>query len=119
MISLVTCNILCISLYVPKVCTLTTAPSLRQIFCSSHIFYFGFWYFGNFSCVIFFLVFFRLAHLALQNVNKDYVIFLYFRNFVAKSDQKQKTKNEMNETNEKTSDECDEAIFFEKLSKFK
>ena len=35
----------------------------------------------------------RLTHLALQNVNKDYVIFSYFRNFVAKSDQKQKLKN--------------------------
>ena len=34
--------------------------------------------------------FFCLAHLALQNVNKDYIIFLYCRNFVAKSDQKQK-----------------------------
>jgi hypothetical protein len=32
---------------------------------------FGFWYFGHFSCVIFIQVFFRLAHLALQNVNKD------------------------------------------------
>ena len=39
--------------------------------------------------------FFRLAHLALQNVNKDYVIFSYFRNSIAKSDQKQKTKNGM------------------------
>ena len=28
---------------------------------------FGFWYFGHFSCMIFFPVFFRLAHLALQN----------------------------------------------------
>ena len=37
---------------------------------------FGFWYFGHFSFVIFFLVFFRLAHLILQNVNKDYVTFL-------------------------------------------
>ena len=36
---------------------------------------FGFWYFGHFSCMIFFLVFFHLAHLALQIVNKDYVIF--------------------------------------------
>jgi hypothetical protein len=43
-------------------------------------------------------VIFRLAHIALQNVNKDYVIFSYFRNFVAKSDHKRKTKNEMNET---------------------
>jgi hypothetical protein len=30
-------------------------------------------------------------------VNKDFVIF--FRNFIAKSDQKPKTKNGMNETN--------------------
>ena len=35
-------------------------------------------------------IFFRLAHLALQNVNKDYVVFLYFRNFVAKGGQKPK-----------------------------
>ena len=39
---------------------------------------FGFWYFGHFSCVIFFLFFFRLAHLALQNVNKDYATFCIF-----------------------------------------
>ena len=37
---------------------------------------FGFWYFGYFSCMIFFPLFFHLAHLVLQNVNKDYVIFL-------------------------------------------
>ena len=37
-------------------------------------------------------VFFRLAHLALQNVNKDHAIFLYFHNLVAKRDQK--TKNQ-------------------------
>ena len=42
--------------------------------------------------------FFRLAHLALQNVNKYYVIFSYLRNFIAKSDKKPKTKNGMNET---------------------
>ena len=54
--------------------------------------------FGHFSCVIFFPVFFRLAHLALQNINKDYLIFSYFRNFVAKKNQKPKTKNGMNET---------------------
>jgi hypothetical protein len=58
----------------------------------------GFWYFGHFSCVIFVLVFFSLAHLALQNVKKDYIIFLYFRNFIAKSEQKPKTKNVMNKT---------------------
>ena len=45
-----------------------------------------------------FWFFFCLAHLALQNVNKNYVIFSYFHNFVAKSDQKPKTKNGMNET---------------------
>ena len=59
---------------------------------------FGFGYFGHFSCMIFFPFFFHLAHLALENVNKDYVIFSYFHNFVAKSDQKPKTKNGMNET---------------------
>ena len=42
--------------------------------------------------------FFRPVHLALQNVNKDYVIFSYFRNFAAKSDQKPKTKNGMSKT---------------------
>ena len=141
----------------------------RLMFRSSHIFVF--WYFGHFSCVIFFLVFFHLAHFALQNVNKkpfhhvqwfsymdvmtkilgwkfsmifnwestlvwtnkkfvyltfigqkisyfchyvhvrkspdkmksmkrfkDYIIFLYFRNFIVKSHQKPKTENEMNET---------------------
>jgi hypothetical protein len=34
----------------------------------------------------------------LQNVNKDYIIFSYLCNFVAKSDQKPKTKNRINET---------------------
>jgi len=48
--------------------------------------------------VIFFPVFFRLAHLALQNENKGYLIFSYFCKFIAKSDQKPKTKNRMNET---------------------
>ena len=58
----------------------------------------GFWYFSHFSCVIYFPVFFHLAHLALQNVNKDYVKFSYFSNVIAKSDQKPKTKNVMNKT---------------------
>ena len=48
-------------------------------------------------------VFSCLAHLTLQNVNKDYVIFSYFGNFVTKSDQKLKTKNGMNETKDVTS----------------
>ena len=52
---------------------------------------FGFYYFGHFNCVIFF-PFFCLAHLALQNVNKDYII-----NSFAKIDQKPKTKYGMNE----------------------
>ena len=56
------------------------------LFHSSHIF--GFWFFG--ILVTFFPLFFRLAHLALQNVTKDYVIFSYFCNFVAQSDQKPK-----------------------------
>ena len=68
------------------------------MFLSSHIFVFWFLVFWSLSCVIFIPVFFRLAHLALQNVNKDYVIFSYFRNFIAKSDQKPKTKTKMNET---------------------
>ena len=37
-----------------------------------------------------FRFFSRLAHVALKNVNKDYVTFSYFCNFVAKSDQKWK-----------------------------
>ena len=64
----------------------------------SFIPYFRLLVFGHFSCVIFFPFFFHLAHLALQNVNKDCVIFSYFQNFVAKSDQKPKTKNGMNKT---------------------
>ena len=40
--------------------------------------------------------FVHLAHLALQNVDKDYATFSYFCNFVTKSDQKPKTKNGMN-----------------------
>ena len=47
---------------------------------------FGFWYFGHF----FFPFFLRLVHLALQNVNKNYVIFLYFRNFIPKVTKNQK-----------------------------
>ena len=42
---------------------------------------------------------FLFFHLALQNVNKDYVIFLYFCNFVAKVTKNQKPKNEMNKKN--------------------
>ena len=34
----------------------------------------------------------------MQNVNKDYVIFLYFCNFFAKRDPKPKTKNGMNKS---------------------
>ena len=42
---------------------------------------------------------FHFFRLALQNVNKDYPIFLYFHNFIAKIDQKPYTKNRTNETN--------------------
>ena len=60
--------------------------------------YYIFWFFGLFvfrriSCVIFFTLNFHLASLALQNVTKDYVIFSYFRNFVAKTDKERKTKH--------------------------
>jgi hypothetical protein len=51
--------------------------------------------------MILFLVFFVLP-IMLQNVNKDYIIFMFFCNFVAKSDQKPNTKNGMNETNDMT-----------------
>ena len=59
------------------------------LFCSSHIFIFWSLYLRNFLSV-----FFCLAHLALQNVNKDYVIFSYFCNFITKSDQNQIWKME-------------------------
>ena len=43
------------------------------------------------------MIFFTLNfHLALQNVNKDYIIFSYFGNFVAKTDENQKPKMERN-----------------------
>ena len=64
------------------------------MFRSSHIFVFWFFVFWTHD---FLIVFFCLAHLALQNVNKDHIIFSYFRNFVAKSDRKPKVKNGMNE----------------------
>ena len=75
---------------------------LKSLFVHTIFLLFDFWYFGHFICMIFF-PFFLLAlhfalHLALQNVNKDYVIFSYFCNFVAKSDQKPKAKNEINIT---------------------
>ena len=71
----------------------------------SFIPYFRLLVFGNFdhfSFLILFPLFFRLAHLALQNVNKDSMIFSYCRNFVAKSDQKPKKKNGMNEIYDST-----------------
>ena len=34
-------------------------------------------YFGQFSCLIVFPFFPRLAHLALKNLNKDYVIHIF------------------------------------------
>ena len=60
------------------------------LFRSYHIFVF--WVFGILVTLVawFSFRFFRLAHLALQNVNKDYTIFLYFHNFFVKSDQKRK-----------------------------
>ena len=71
----------------------------KSNFSLSHIFStFGFWYFGHFSFVIFFLFFSVLPIVPCKKVNIDYVIFLYFRNFVDKSDQKPKTNNGMNDT---------------------
>ena len=49
----------------------------------------GFLYFGHFSCLIFFPVFSRLAHLTLQNVNTEFVIFHIFVTLLPKV-----TKNE-------------------------
>jgi hypothetical protein len=49
-----------------------------QIFCSSHIFVFWFLVFWSLWLRDFLSVFFGLAHLALQNVNKDYVIICIF-----------------------------------------
>ena len=68
----------------------------RYMFSSSHIFVFWLLVFSSIYFRDFLSAFFSLAHLALQNVTKDYVIFLYFRNFIAKSDQKPKTKIGMN-----------------------
>ena len=77
-----------------------TCLAKTNILCFVHLIFssFGFWYFGHFSCMIFFLGFFRLAHLTFQVVNKDQVIFLYFHNSVANSDQTPKTKNGMNKS---------------------
>ena len=84
-----------------------------QMFCSSHIFVVWFWVFWSLQLRDFLSVFFHHAHLALQNVNKEYVIFLYFRNSNAKSDEKQKTKYGINETFEMNwRDLCDTAEFW-------
>ena len=77
----------------------TCFSSLNNCFYSPNIFMFWFLVFWSLYLLDFLSVFFRLVHLALQNVNKDYVIFSYFHNFIAKSDKKPKTKNGMNETN--------------------
>ena len=55
------------SLFFIKLCT--------QLFRSSHIFVFWFLVFWSLKMRDFLSAFFRLAHVALQNVNKDYVIF--------------------------------------------
>ena len=64
------------------------------MFRSSHIFVFQFLIFWLLQLRDFLSVFF---HLALQNVNKNYMIFSYFRNFFQKSNQKPNKKNGMNE----------------------
>ena len=68
------------------------------MFRSSQIFVFCLLVFWPLHLRDFPSVFFHLFHLTLQNVNKDNVIFMYFSNFVTKSDQKPKTKNGMNKT---------------------
>ena len=62
----------------------------RDHFCFVHPIFssFGFWYFGHFSCVIFF-PFFSVSPILPCKI---------FHKFFTKSDQKLKTKNEMNET---------------------
>ena len=62
--------------------------------CFVHLIFllFGFWYFGHFSCVIVF----HIAHLASQNVNKDYIIFPYFRNSIEKWDERNTTSSSDN-----------------------
>ena len=65
----------------PKFTTILILSFVDNCFIHPIFLSFGFWYFGHFSCMIIFLFFSRLAHLALQNVNKDYVIFSYFCNF--------------------------------------
>ena len=64
---------------------------LLLMFYSSHTFVVWILVLWSLCCVIFF-PFFSVAHLAWQNVNKDYVIFSFFHNFIAKSDQKTKMK---------------------------
>ena len=93
-------------MFVVTIETLHDAQKLAKSGVPSMYLYFGYhwWYlllvFGILVTLVvwFSFSFFCLAHLALQNVNKGYVIFLYFRNFVNKSGQKPKTKNGMNET---------------------
>ena len=91
------CNICFVHPKYSRVLILNCQLSIRTLEYLVHPIFssFGFWYFGHFSCVIFFPVF-RPAHLALQNVNKDY-IFSNFCNLFIKSHHKPKTKR-MNET---------------------
>ena len=60
----------------------------------------------------FLLIFFPHAHFALQNVNKDSLIFSYFHKFVAYSDQKPKSKNWMNKTLVSTNTVSTNTIYF-------
>ena len=60
------------------------------MFLLSTIFVFCFLVFWSLYLSDFLSIFFRLAHLAWQKVNKDYKIFSNFCNFEAKSDQNQK-----------------------------
>ena len=57
----------------------------------------GFWYFGHFSCVIFFPFFLSCPSCLAKCKQSLHKIFV-FCNFVAQTDQKPKTKFGMNET---------------------
>ena len=80
---------------------------------SFHFGIFVFSHFGHFNCVIFF----RFFPSCLENVNKDYVKFSYFYNFIDKSDQKPKTQNGMNETLKEKTSVSQRLIFTEFLQK--
>ena len=87
-----------VSVYLTQICSRNTPLYYIIVyfqlwgFCFFHTIFssFGFLYFGHFIVAWFSFRF--LSVLPLQNTNKDYIIFLYFHDFVAKSNQKQKNE---------------------------